>query len=484
MTQKFFKKFFLTTTSIILVSITAITIILSFFVSSYFTKEKLKVLEEICEAVVTATEKLTGDSVDFIKSPVVFNQLADITEADIFIVDLKGNIVVCGCDDWAVDGLCIHNKNTVSTSVLNKFAKDDYSEYGDLEGFFDKAVFIHSKVLKNESGEKISYVFASLSPANIHDFYKKVLWMLFVSSIVPLIAMIIAEYFVSYRFTKPLRLMAEASRRMAKGDFSKRIPVTGNDEISELAVAFNQMTNSLVKTEDTRRSFVANVSHELKTPMTTIGGFIDGIIDGTIPPEKHNYYLGVVSAEIKRLSRLVQSMLSLSKLESGEMKINATEFSISDMLLEIVVSQEQRIEEKELEILGLDLLENTVVTADKDLIHQVIYNLVDNAVKFTNQKGKISFFIEDNEEFTEFKIQNTGEGIDEKELPFVFDRFYKADKSRSKIKDSTGLGLYIANTIISIHGGKISVRSVKNKFTEFVFTLPKNANQNTNPGYK
>ena len=144
------------------------------------------------------------------------------------------------------------------------------------------------------------------------------------------------------------------------------------------------------------------------------------------------------------------------------------------MVLDIVVSQEQNIEKKSLEIIGLENIENVTLYADKDLIHQVIYNLVDNAVKFTNENGQISFMVNKTENETEFIVRNTGEGIEEKDLPFVFDRFYKTDKSRSKVKDSTGLGLYIANTIISIHGGKISVSSIKNKFTEFRFSLPKN----------
>ena len=143
----------------------------------------------------------------------------------------------------------------------------------------------------------------------------------------------------------------------AKGDFSKRIPVTSDDEIGELAVSFNQMTNSLVQLEGMRKSFVANVSHELKTPMTTIGGFIDGILDGTIEPEKQSYYLQIVSDEVRRLSRLVQSMLSMAKLESGEFVLKPELFDFRELLCTIVISQEQRIEAEKIEITGLDGIE-------------------------------------------------------------------------------------------------------------------------------
>lgn len=402
----------------------------------------------------------------------IFSAIADVSGAEMFITDTYGKVRLCSCEDWEIDGLCMHNNSAVPADIMAELDKGDYSGNGDLSGHYDKALFTHATLLKNNSGETVGAVFSTLSPTNIQTFYKKILQLFFFSALVPIIIMFFAEYLISYRFTKPLTLMTEAARSMAKGDFSKRIPVMGSDEINELAVAFNQMTNSLVQLEGTRRSFVANVSHELKTPMTTIGGFIDGIIDGTIPPEKHNYYLSIVSSEIKRLSKLVQSMLSLSKLESGEFQLNRSDFDISEMILSIVVSQEQRIGDNNLEILGLDALEPVTVNADRDLIYQVIYNLVDNAVKFTNNGGAVSFTVASNPEEVIFKIRNTGEGIDEKDLPLIFERFYKADRARSKVKDSTGLGLYIANTIISVHGGKISVQSVKNKFTEFSFALP------------
>lgn len=473
MKQKFFKKFFLTTILIVLLSITFITVILSFFVSSYLTEEKRKMLSVNCHAVADAYGKIDQQDIDRMNTTDIFGALSNITEAEIFITDTSGKVILCSCDDWEVDGICMHNRKNVPSEIMKELETEDYYGNGDLDGLYDRALFTHATLLKDNSGEKIGAVFSTLSPTNIQIFYRKILQLFFFSALIPTIIMFFAEYAISYKFTKPLMLMTDASRSMAKGDFSKRIPVTSNDEIGELAVAFNQMTNSLVQNEGTRRSFIANVSHELKTPMTTIGGFIDGIIDETIPQEKQNYYLNIVSGEIKRLSKLVQSMLSLSKLELGEFQLNRSKFDISEMILNIVVSQEQRIGERKLQIIGLDTLKPTIVDADSDLIYQVIYNLVDNAVKFTDNGGKITFGVNENNLGVTFKIRNTGEGIEQKDLPLVFERFYKTDKSRSKVKDSTGLGLYIANTIIGVHNGKISVQSVKNKFTEFSFVLPK-----------
>ncbi|MEE0808660.1 MAG: HAMP domain-containing sensor histidine kinase, partial [Acutalibacteraceae bacterium] len=213
---------------------------------------------------------------------------------------------------------------------------------------------------------------------------------------------------------------------------------------------------------------------ELKTPMTTIGGFIDGIIDGTIEPERQSHYLGIALAEVKRLSRMVDSMLSLSRLESSEFTPQYEKFDFREQILTVVISQEQRITQNNIEIIGLDELPEVTVNADKDLIYRVIYNLVDNAIKFTGTKGKISFDVKTDAKNVTFKIKNTGVGIPKSDLPLVFDRFYKVDKSRSYNKESTGLGLYMAKRIIQNHGGSISVSSVENAVTTFEFTLPIN----------
>ena len=315
-------------------------------------------------------------------------------------------------------------------------------------------------------------MFAGASSQSVKPLINNSLKIYLLSSLVPLIIMFAALYYMTYRINKPLKLMSEAAKAMAKGDFSKRIPVTSDDEIGELAASFNGMTNSLARLEETRKSFIANVSHEMRTPMTTIGGFIDGIIDGTIEPEKQDYYLNIVSNEIKRLSRMVQSMLNLARLESSEFVLKSEAFDFREQILGIVIGQEQRIEEKKIDIRGLDSLPAVTLVADKDLIHQVVYNLVDNAIKFVNEEGYIAFDVKAGANNVEFSIENSGVGIPRGDLPFIFDRFYKLDKSRAANKSSMGLGLYIVKTIIKNHGGTISVCSKENEFTRFNFVLP------------
>lgn len=224
----------------------------------------------------------------------------------------------------------------------------------------------------------------------------------------------IAVYFLTASLIKPLHDMSEATKAYAEGDFGPRVKVKGDDELAELVRAFNKMASDLSLLESSRRSFVANVSHELKTPMTTIGGFIDGILDGTIPESQQKHYLSIVSDETKRLSRLVTAMLNMSKIEAGELKLNPKAFDISAEIFNVLLSFEQIIERKHIEISGLDRLHSVTVTADEDMIHQVIYNLVDNAVKFT-ENGTISVFADDDENATLIKVVNTGAGISSEE---------------------------------------------------------------------
>ena len=217
--------------------------------------------------------------------------------------------------------------------------------------------------------------------------------------------------------------------------------------------------------------------------MTTIGGFIDGILDGTIPPEKQSHYLKIVSGEIQRLSRMVRSMLSIARIEAGELTITPVPVEITDIVTRIVFTFEQRIEEKNIEVRGLDS-DRHLVEADADLIHQVVYNLVDNAVKFVNQDGYLEFGYKNEGNMTLISVKNSGAGVAPEEIPKLFDRFYKSDKSRSLDKNGVGLGLSIVKTIVNLHNGDIFVRSEPGQYTEFVFSLPTSSQGKKNPLFR
>lgn len=426
---------------------------------------------ENCQTIsATVSESVgSGYSKMLIESSV--KTVSKAIDSRVFITDNDGNVIVCSCQEWNTVGSCVHSQGEIDERIIKRAKDGEYYEVGKLSSKYSEAHYTYACPIVSDNGV-IGIVFASSPASAMMMLIGNVAKMFLISAIIPVVLLFVSIYAITYRFTRPLRYMSIAAKKMSMGDFSMRVPVSGNDEIAELAKSFNNMTDALVKMEGARRSFVANVSHELRTPMTTIGGFIDGIIDGTIEQNKSEYYLKIVSNEVKRLTRLVQSMLSLAKLESGEQQIKLAPVDLYNTVCESVISQEQRIEAKNIEITGLESLEPVVINADGDLIHQVVYNLIDNAIKFVNQDGYINFQIKREQNSVVFKIRNSGVGIKPEELKYVFDRFYKADKSRSSNKNSTGLGLYIVKTIVDIHKGKILVRSLYGEYTEFEMTLP------------
>ena len=327
--------------------------------------------------------------------------------------------------------------------------------------------------LRGEGDDTLGYLFVYSTAGSWGALTRLLTRTVLLTSLWIALGALIVLYLFCERLSEPIKEMRTVSARFAKGEFDRRVRVEGNDEIAALGRSFNEMADSLEQLENMRNSFVANVSHDLRTPMTTILGFIEGITDGVIPPDKHSYYLGIVSEEVRRLSRLVTQLLDLSRIQSGTRKFNFTRFDLCEMARLVLISCEQRIDKKRLEVEFFAEKDNLWVTGDKDSIHQVLYNLCDNAIKFAKEGGLFSLKIERmGKKKLSVTVFNEGEGIPEGELPFVFDRFYKADKSRGRDKGGAGLGLYIAKTIMDAHKETLSLQSEEGKFCSFTFTLP------------
>ncbi len=346
-----------------------------------------------------------------------------------------------------------------------------YTEMGRLGGMYPDHYYTVASPIVTSNGQVIAYVFSSTyASEQLQRFLNEMLKMFLISAVAVLILAFIIIYFVTLQMVKPLRQMSIAAQKFGRGEFDTRLEINSYDETGQLAMALNNMAQSLSSLENMRRSFTANVSHELKTPMTSIAGFIDGILDGTIPPEKHKHYLQIVSDEVKRLSRLVKTMLNLARIEAGEMEIKREKINIVDTICQTVFTFEQQIDKKRIDVIGLDH-EKVLVEADSDLIHQVVYNLTENAVKFVNDGGYIEFGFKTEGSKTYVSVKNSGAGLSKEEIPKIFDRFYKSDKSRGLDKNGVGLGLYIVRSIVNLHGGDIIVRSVEGEYSEFVFSI-------------
>lgn len=293
------------------------------------------------------------------------------------------------------------------------------------------------------------------------------------------VALIIsANTFVLYsmfrKLTKTLEQITKLSDSIASGEFQDKVPASGVKEFHQLELSLNSLAETVQKSDKVKNQFVSNVCHELRTPLTSVSGFIDGIIDGTIPPDKEPQYLRLISNEVKRLTRLTNLLLNLEQLESGAIKPVMQNTDVISIIVDILNTFEKNINKKNIEILGLDA-ENITVFADMDMLYQVMYNLIENAVKFTPENGYIEFKFSEDEKYSKISVKNNGEGLTESESKKVFNRFYKTDSSRAKDAIGAGLGLNIVKSIISIHKGTIDVDSVKGNYTQFTFSIPKSS---------
>lgn len=484
-----FRKHFIMFSISILASLIILGSIMMLFVSNFWTEECLNSLMSDSKSVAELTRDIfaTGrmddqnslaaqNSIILICSSLA--NLSSTSNSDVFICDISGSIILCKdmlSSDMNIvqDNNCeTHSSITIPSDIIYMSIFEGYMGISDLNGSYPDDYFIATHPIIVQDTLKGFVVSSQPVSVGFRPYIVSFFKMFLFSALFALFLSFITVYIITYNLTKPLSLMSTAIKRYAKGDFRYRIPVKGDDEIAQLTASFNSMAGALSALETSRRSFVANVSHELKTPMTTIAGFIDGILDGTIEEDKRNYYLTIVSDEVKRLSRLIASMLNLSKIETGELQLKISRFNISDQIFKTMLTFEKLISDKQITIDGLDLIEDTPVSADEDMIYQVIYNLIDNAVKFTNQNGVIGVSVNKVNSFVEVCIRNTGNAIPEEEINRIFDRFYKVDKSRSLDSKSAGLGLYIVKSIIEMHGGNIKVTSQEGSFTQFSFILP------------
>ncbi len=478
-----FSKFLLTFIIIILVSFLLVSILITSIIKTYVNDEKQERLISTSKTIVQDMGKELEDvENEMIYRKFVIKTLINIDkDLQLIITDETGKVLLStftgrvdreGLREPDIGGTL--GRVHVGSKKLFKEHEFDEETYlihrGRLDGYIDENHLACAKAIITKNQVR-GYVISLSSTAREDNFIGVTRRVVINSSAWVLLATVIATYFITERIIHPLRNMTNAAKQFGKGNFETRVAVYGEDEVAELGRAFNNMADSLANLEKMRNSFLANVSHDLRTPMTTISGFIEGITSGAIPPEKHDYYLGIISTEVHRLSRLVTQLLDISRLESGDRKFDFRDFDVAEVGRIILISFEKKLEEKRLDVEFLSDEDSMSAHADKDAIYQVMYNLFHNAIKFSKDGGKFIIKIARDAGKIRVSVYNEGDGIPSEDIPMVFERFYKSDKSRGLDKSGVGLGLYISKTIIDAHGEKIEVESREGEYTEFSFTL-------------
>ncbi len=388
----------------------------------------------------------------------------------VFIADSEGNILIARPDE----NCNYQNGSQIPRSLMNEINNGfELSVHNNLEGIFDTPHVVSATPVYLRNNYVCGTVIVCCDMDSISDFSEVLIKTVAISSLWVMLAALIAIFFISERIISPLRTMSQAAKSFAKGEFSVRVPVVGNDEVAQLASAFNNMAQNLESLDEMRNNFMSSVSHDMRTPMTTISGFIDCILSGAIPPEKHEYYLKIIRDEVLRLSRLVASLLDISRIQAGDRKFVMSPFDICEMGRQIIISFEQKIDKKRLEVEFDCDADNMFVTGDHDAIYQIFYNITDNAVKFAREGGILKLSLNRTEDKkVKVSVYNEGDGIPYEDQPYIFERFYKSDRSRGKDKTGVGLGMFIAKTIIEAHNEEIALESEPGKYCEFHFTMP------------
>ncbi len=451
---------------------------------NYFAKDRYETLDQVvgvtqrtAQYLVQQAELPEGDELDALSTKLEI--IGESAEAYLFFTDRQGNVLIASDPDKLTTGTVPLDICQRANAVADPDARH-YHAFGDLGGALTEKSYIAAVETIDDQSLFSGWLFLCSSGAQLTDF-KQQFWSNFLmSACVMLLCASVLTRLLMRQLTDPLQKVTDAAQRFGGGDLSVRVEgVEGDGEVADLARTFNRMADNIQMNDNSRGQFMGNIAHELRTPMTTIKGFVDGILDGTIPPDMQNHYLQLVSEETGRLARLIQNMLDLSKLESGEYQVNARMFNIWETITGVALSAEQRINDGMIDIDGLTMDEKVLVYADPDLIHQVAYNILDNAIKFTPAGGTIKFHVEKLGPEVEISIWNSGQGISPEALPYVFQRFYKEDRSRGLHARGAGLGLNICKVLVNLSGGQIRVESQQGEWCRFVFTLPTVA---PNPG--
>ena len=473
--KSFYQRQFLLMAGMVLTSFALLSSAFMTLSYQYTIQDKRESMERNAEFIAQFTGAVQSSGLSLMDSSyqAYVSSISSISDAYVIICKPGGRVILASEGAFR-SGVSVPS---VPQEICRELEETgDYSGMTTLGGLFPQSRYVagRSVTISDFTGNsyETNLVFVAADTASITELWRAVASIFFVTALTGIFIAFICSALTSRRQTRPMHEIAEMARKFGHGEMDARVTGYENrqDEVGELAEAFNNMAESLAQSEARRSEFIANVSHELKTPMTTIAGFADGILDGTIPPEKEKEYLKTISSETRRLSRLVRRMLDLSRLRSNQNVTAQETFDIVELMLRVLVSLEPKVTARGLDV-ETQLPDGSVmVWGDPDAITQVCYNLLDNAVKFATQGSAIGISVVTKGGKARISVRNHGETIPPEELALLFDRFHKSDRSRSMDRDGVGLGLYIVKTILGNHKENITVTS-QDGVTEFTFTL-------------
>ena len=477
-----FKRVFTLMTITIIICIVVASGSLMLFLVDFWKNDRLTRLSDdalsLSRSVLSIYEGSYNTDI-FIQNPellsTAYGAVAEPAESELVIFSDEGRLLYCKEKASGIPACPVHGAIRLDEDVMRETFVVYPLAYNTQSktSLSEEDVFLASVAIVT-SDKQLFYVVAYQDVSDAYLPYTTEFVRMFIrAALLGVLVAFIVSLITSYRLVSPLKKMTAVTKQYAQGDFSERISANDTyNELAEFTDSFNSMAESLERTEESRSAFVSNTSHELKTPMTIISGFIDGILDGTIPAEDEEKYLRIVSEETKRLSSLVVAMLNISKIEAGKLELSLTNVDLQRLICSVMLGFEQSVDQKRLEIRGLDTLSPVKVNADETLLHQVFFNLVDNAVKFTPEGGEIMLSLTRDQQNAVFSIRNSGRGIPESDRELIFDRFYKVDKSRGLDSKSFGIGLFIVKSILDLHHGTINVSSDGTTYTTFTVSLP------------
>jgi len=449
-----------------IIILTIVLVLLAWMLSiwfkfTYFDEKRTQFKQdgEYISNVIKAYDVEKGD-IEFDKVQAIVDMSSVGANANIIVSDKFNYIYLYSKIE---DNKSIEEKPYISEKNMNILMSGQPVEY--INEYY---IYIYP-VMENQKFE--GYVIMTTPLSIISKQLYRIYLIVWISALVAMIFASVVLSLVSKKILiNPLAQINNVAKRFANGEVNRRVSIESKDEIGELANSFNIMAESLEKVENNRRDFISNVSHELRSPITSIKGFIAGIIDGVIPKDKEGYYLDRAYSEIKRLTRLINDLLDLSAIEAGKLKFDMKKININELIRLCVINNEQNIKEKEI-VLKVELQnEKCYVNADEDKTMQVITNLLDNAIKYCGSNGIIRIRTYNKGTKVFIQIYNNGPSIGDEEIRHIWTRFYKSDKSRTN-KVSTGLGLPIVRMILMQQGEEVWVKNNTDIGVTFTFSL-------------